>query len=71
MFGFDSDKDNHVEHPVFAAIMGAVLDEVVRPDVIGVRGPQAHTRPVRQQFNVQASFARPTASSKVPPPYLD
>lgn len=30
---------HYVDHPVFAAIMGTVLDEVVRPDVIGVRGP--------------------------------
>lgn len=37
-----------IEHPVFAAIMGAILDEVVRPDVIGILGPQPDTRPVRQ-----------------------
>jgi hypothetical protein len=39
---------HHVEHPLFAAIMDAVLDEVVAPDVIGVLGAEANTRPVRQ-----------------------
>jgi hypothetical protein len=30
-----------VEHPVFATIMGTVLDEVIGPDVIGTLRPQA------------------------------
>src|SRR3954469_1295236 len=29
-----------VEHAEFASIMGALLDEVVRPDVVGALGPQ-------------------------------
>ena len=29
-----------VEHAEFASIMGALLDEVVRPDVGGALGPQ-------------------------------
>src|SRR4030081_949792 len=29
-----------VEHSEFASIMGALLDEVVRPDVVGALGPQ-------------------------------
>ena len=37
-----------VEHPVFAALMGAILDEVVGPDVIGILGPQADAGPVCQ-----------------------
>ena len=32
---------DHIEHPVLAAIMGAVLDEVVGPDTVGMLGPQA------------------------------
>src|SRR4030088_1671503 len=31
---------NDVEHAEFASIMGALLDEVVRPDVVGALGPQ-------------------------------
>jgi len=31
-----------VEHAVLPAIMGAVLDEVVRPDVVGMRRPQTN-----------------------------
>ncbi len=43
---------HHIEHSVFAAIMGTVLDEVVRPDVIGYAGRRrihdpsvSHSRP--------------------------
>jgi len=39
---------DHVEHAVFAAIMGAILDEVVGPDVIGMRGPQTDAGPIRE-----------------------
>ena len=38
----------HVEHPIPASIMGAVLDKVVRPDVIAVLRPQPDARSVRQ-----------------------
>jgi hypothetical protein len=31
-----------VEHAVFPAIMGAVLDEVVGPDVVGMLRPQTN-----------------------------
>jgi len=31
----------HVEHPILASIVGAVLDKVVGPDMIAVLGPQA------------------------------
>jgi hypothetical protein len=31
---------DQVEHPVFLPLMGAVLDEVARPDVIGIFRPQ-------------------------------
>jgi hypothetical protein len=30
---------DHVEHVVFAAIMGAILDKVVGPDVMRMFGP--------------------------------
>jgi hypothetical protein len=39
---------DHVEHAVFATIMGAILDEVVGPDVIGMRRPQTDAGPVRE-----------------------
>jgi hypothetical protein len=39
---------DHIEHPVLAAIMGAVLDEVVGPDMVGMLGPQADAGAVGQ-----------------------
>ncbi len=39
---------DHVEHAVLAAIMRAVLDEVVGPDVVGMLGPQADAGAVGQ-----------------------
>jgi len=36
----------HVEHPVSASIVGAVLGEVVGPDVIGVLWAQPDARSV-------------------------
>src|SRR5262245_36585500 len=38
----------HVEHPIPASIVGAVLDKVVGPDVIAVLRPQPDARSVRQ-----------------------
>jgi hypothetical protein len=38
----------HVEHPVPASIVGAVLDEVVGPDMIAVLRPQPNARSVGQ-----------------------
>ena len=38
----------HVEHPIPASIMGAVLDKVVGPDMIAVLWPQPNARSVRQ-----------------------
>src|SRR5262249_34915362 len=38
----------HVEHPILASVMGAVLNEVVGPDMIAVLRPQADARSVRQ-----------------------
>ena len=29
---------DHVQHAIFPAIMGSILDEVVRPDVVGIFG---------------------------------
>ena len=31
---------DHIEHPIFASIVGAVLDEVIGPDVFAVLGTQ-------------------------------
>ena len=38
----------HVEHPILASIVGAVLDEVVGPDVIAALGPQPNARSISQ-----------------------
>ena len=34
---------DHIEHPIFASIVRAVLDEVIGPDVIAVLGTQPDT----------------------------
>jgi hypothetical protein len=39
---------DHVEHAVLPSVMGAVLDKVVGPDVVGALGPQPDAGPVRQ-----------------------
>jgi hypothetical protein len=38
----------HVEHPILASVVGAVLNEVVGPDMITVLWPQSDARSVRQ-----------------------
>jgi hypothetical protein len=38
----------HVEHPILASIMGAVLDKVVGPDMIAVLRAQPNARSVGQ-----------------------
>jgi hypothetical protein len=38
----------HVEHPILASIVGAVLDEVVGPDMIALLRPQPNARSVGQ-----------------------
>jgi len=51
----DPDRDafarelvDDVQHPIFPAIMGAILDEVVGPDMVGMLRPQPHARAVVQ-----------------------
>jgi hypothetical protein len=39
---------DHIEHSILPSVVGAVLDEVVEPDVIAVFGPQPDARSVRQ-----------------------
>jgi hypothetical protein len=34
---------DNVEHAIFASIMGAVLDKVIGPDMVGVFGPKPNT----------------------------
>jgi hypothetical protein len=47
--------------------MGAVLDEVIGPDVIGVLGPEANTGPVRQpEAPLHAAIADRSACLMVP-----
>jgi hypothetical protein len=38
----------HVEHPILASIVGAILDKVVGPDMIAVLRPQPDARSVGQ-----------------------
>jgi hypothetical protein len=38
----------HVEHPILASIVGAVLDEAIGPDMIAVLRPQPNARSVGQ-----------------------
>src|SRR6516165_1433989 len=45
---FMAELVEHVEHPVPASIVGAVLDKVVGPDVIAVLRPQPDARSVGQ-----------------------
>ena len=45
---FAAELVDHVEHSIFPSIVGAVLDKVVGPDVIGVFGPQPDAGSVRQ-----------------------
>jgi hypothetical protein len=45
---FMAELVDHVEHPILASIVGAVLDEVVGPDMIAVLGPQPNARSVGQ-----------------------
>src|SRR5947209_8762404 len=37
-----------VEHAKFAPIMGALLDKIIGPDVVGALGPEPNARPVIQ-----------------------
>ena len=36
---FMAELVEHVEHPVLATIVGAILDEVIGPDMIALLGP--------------------------------
>jgi hypothetical protein len=38
----------HIEHPILASIVGAILDEVIAPDMIAVLRPQPDARSVGQ-----------------------
>jgi len=56
---------HQVQHPVLAAIMGAILDEVVGPYVIGILWPQPDAGPVRQPqsppFRLLTGYFEPLA----------
>src|SRR5205085_11029356 len=41
-------SSKHVEHPILASVMGAVLDEVIGPDMIALLRAQPHARSVGQ-----------------------
>lgn len=58
---------HHVEHAVFAAIMGAVLHEVVRPHMIDAFGPQPDAGAVRKP-QTPAFGLLPGHLQPLPPP---
>jgi hypothetical protein len=39
---------DNIEHSVLPPVIGPVLDEVIRSDVVGILRPQADARPVRE-----------------------
>src|SRR5262249_39362123 len=45
---FMAELVEHVEHPILASIVGAVLDKVVGPDMIALLRPQPNARSVGQ-----------------------
>ena len=49
----------HVEHPVLATIVGAILDEVVGPDMIALLRPQPDARSVGQPMRDLQPLALP------------
>lgn len=57
---------DHVEHAVFATVMGAVFDEVIGPDVVAPLGPQADTgavvEPQTPTFRLFAGHLEPLTS---------
>jgi hypothetical protein len=61
----------HVEHPILASIVGAVLDEVVGPDMIALLRAQPNARSVGQPEPAALGLLRwdlqPLASPDAPP----
>jgi hypothetical protein len=57
---------DHIEHAIFPSIVGAVIDEVVGPDVIAVLGTQPHAGSVRKPkpaaFGLFMGYLEPLAS---------
>jgi hypothetical protein len=52
----------HVEHPILASIVGAVLDKVVGPDMIAVLRPQPNARSSASASQSPAALLRGTFS---------
>jgi hypothetical protein len=52
----------HVEHPILACIVGAVLDKVVGPDTIALLRPQPNARSVGQPELASFGYGQPLAS---------
>src|SRR6185503_15016312 len=66
----------HVEHPILASVMGAVLDEVVGPDMIALLRAQPNTRSVGQpepaSFGLFIGDLQPLASpDAIDPLFVD
>src|SRR6476469_2183723 len=61
----------HVEHPVLASIMGAVLDEVVGPDMIALLRAQPNARSVGQPESAALGLLRWDLQPLTSPDTLD
>ena len=61
----------HVEHPVLASVMGAVLDEVVGPDMIALLRAQPNARSIRQYGGRRSDTNEDTGPSAPPRPFSE
>jgi hypothetical protein len=61
----------HVEHPILASVMGAVLDEVVGPDMIALLRAQPNARSVGQPESTALGLLRWDLQPLASPDTLD
>jgi hypothetical protein len=62
---------DHVEHAVSPPVMGAILDEVVGPDVVLVLRPQTQARTIRQPQTTPFGLLVGDLQPLTPPDPLD
>ena len=62
---------DHVEHAVLPPVMGSILDEVIRPDVIAVFRAQPDTRAVREPQTAAFGLLLGNLQPLTPPDPLD
>jgi hypothetical protein len=61
----------HVEHPILASVMGALLDEVVGPDMIALLRPQPDARSIGQPVPAALGLLRWDLQPLASPDTLD